>query len=622
MSDRRHSDFRWARNFLAGLTVGLAALVCFAESPTSASADTFGLGPATVAEDVAFSGDGGVIVAGATTACESLSFVSPACGPGLEALARYGSDGALDPDFGGDGVVVDPAGQSQTGIPVSVLPSQSGGLIVAGNRTLNPLKGATYVERLDSSGKLDSAFGSGGTVAIDPAPFGRANFVLRGAALQADGNVVLVGVATDIGPAGGAVAVDAGLVRLLPNGQPDPGFGVNGYVSADFGGNGPFRSEPVDVVVLPSGGIRLLVRGGPTEPVKVAGFDASGAVDTSFGGGTGVAAVLPVQSGSRLDPTALVPDGQGRMVVGVGETNDASHSPCARQLVVRVLAGGTRDSSFGSDGVVDLDKLRCSFLSGLAIGPSGQIATAGAVNELVYPGELARPPMIGVQSILPNGMPDPSFGPVGTAVPGAAVAPVGKTAATVAGLLAQPDGKFVVAGTAGIVNTPTFTCHGVDPALIGTHCSAFALARFLPDGSLDPEYGEGGVVMTPKIRVCKLERFRAKLTIAKRSRKLGLRLRYSYFEGGTIHLSVRRVRRVGFSSRREIIDIRLPSRRFGSPALRRWVEIKTLSRGLLRHPNGKLQLVAQADKLGGECLVTLPLRRVKGSRSAISYVTD
>lgn len=55
----------------------------------------------------------------------------------------------------------------------------------------------------------------------------------------------------------------------------------------------------------------------------------------------------------------------------------------------------------------------------------------------------------------------------------------GHTQASARALAIQPDGKLVLAGTAGIGNR-----------------IAFALARYLPDGSLDPTFGTGGKVTT------------------------------------------------------------------------------------------------------------------------------
>jgi uncharacterized delta-60 repeat protein len=74
---------------------------------------------------------------------------------------------------------------------------------------------------------------------------------------------------------------------------------------------------------------------------------------------------------------------------------------------------------------------------------------------------------------------DPTFG-VGGKVLTDFMGPLGSTAYAA---VAQPDGKIVVAGNAGSTIDSQFFSH-------------FALARFNPDGSLDPGFGISGRVST------------------------------------------------------------------------------------------------------------------------------
>src|SRR4051794_15723423 len=75
---------------------------------------------------------------------------------------------------------------------------------------------------------------------------------------------------------------------------------------------------------------------------------------------------------------------------------------------------------------------------------------------------------------------DPGFGDSGIATSPAILGPTSDTASGVA-VQRQGDGKIVVAGTARGVDTP----------------SAFAVARYNKDGSLDAGFGDGGTVFTP-----------------------------------------------------------------------------------------------------------------------------
>jgi uncharacterized delta-60 repeat protein len=73
---------------------------------------------------------------------------------------------------------------------------------------------------------------------------------------------------------------------------------------------------------------------------------------------------------------------------------------------------------------------------------------------------------------LPNGSPDRSFGKDGRVI-----SDFGWRGVLALGL--QPDGKLVAAGAQEIGGRP-----------------AFALARYLPDGSMDPAFGAGGTTTT------------------------------------------------------------------------------------------------------------------------------
>ncbi len=132
--------------------------------------------------------------------------------------------------------------------------------------------------------------------------------------------------------------------------------------------------------------------------------------------------------------------------------------------------GGALDPSFGSGGIVTTAIGADARIESIALQPNGDIV-AGGESEPCYPNcdssfTLAR--------YHPDGSLDPTFGTQGIA----------KTTVGLHCLLSdlaiQQDGKIVVVGTAYYLD--------------GT--SAFALARYTPDGSLDPTFGTGGVVTT------------------------------------------------------------------------------------------------------------------------------
>jgi uncharacterized delta-60 repeat protein len=103
------------------------------------------------------------------------------------ALARYAADGTPDASFGGDGKVTTDftLGYDQA----EDVALQPDGKMVVGGATAG-LGGRFVVARYDASGVLDSSFNGGGIAATD---FTRHDDFAFGLALQTDGNIVLAG---------------------------------------------------------------------------------------------------------------------------------------------------------------------------------------------------------------------------------------------------------------------------------------------------------------------------------------------------------------------------------------------------------------------------------------------
>jgi len=137
--------------------------------------------------------------------------------PGGAIVARLRATGALDPDFGAGGRVTLPGGGSAN----AVLVQPDRRILVAGNANGSA---TMTVTRLKPDGSIDTSFGTNGTASVD---FGALADQADGAALQADGRIVIAGSSQ----ATGTVAV----ARLTPGGALDPGFGVGGRVRVDFG---------------------------------------------------------------------------------------------------------------------------------------------------------------------------------------------------------------------------------------------------------------------------------------------------------------------------------------------------------------------------------------------------
>lgn len=390
--------------------------------------------------------DGNIIVAGTSDGSASKSF----------ALARYTSAGRLDPSFGQDGKTLTQFGSADAEV-VAVLLQPDGKIIVVGYRhpAFEPARALNLVlVRYARDGDLDRGFGIGGTVmtALPTASSG----TVSDAVLQPDGKIVIA-----IRPF--AHSGDFALIRYLPGGEIDTGFGTAGTVTASAG----FPLAVASLALQPDG--KILVAGAPQITAGAVGFvvppgvadpcpgprdgrffvaryQSDGRTDTSFAG-EGLK-VITISAFRAVTVSALQPD--GKIVIG----GDAD----CRFALARYDLEGNPDRTFGTDGVAT-SNLGRSALSLLTVQPDGKIVGMGyAYDDLL------------AVRYNPDGSVDRSFGASGTVT-----IPLGDKAA----VAHQPDGKLVIAG---------YLSQEADPD--------FAVLRYRPDGTLDPSFGAGGIVTT------------------------------------------------------------------------------------------------------------------------------
>jgi len=167
------------------------------------------------------------------------------------AIARYRSDGSLDPTFGGDGLVeTDFVGYFDE---IRALAADGSGRIVAGGQscefpgTLDEVCDFGLA-RYNADGGLDRRFGRRGIVRTDVG--GEVGEGVRGLVVQGDGRIVAAGDTS--GPGG----MDVALVRYRSNGGIDRGFGAGGTVIHPVS---PGTDEVGGLALDPSG--RLVVSG-------------------------------------------------------------------------------------------------------------------------------------------------------------------------------------------------------------------------------------------------------------------------------------------------------------------------------------------------------------------------
>jgi uncharacterized delta-60 repeat protein len=165
------------------------------------------------------------------------------------ALARYELDGSLDTSFGIDGRVLTDFGSKEDDMAYAVAIQKNGKIVVAGS-TITQTQTDFALARYCRNGKLDPSFGDQGRVVTD---FNGGIDSAAGIALNKNGTIVAVGIATNPAPA----LYDIGLARYKNNGSLDARFGDGGLVTTDLASD---FDTGQDVVIQCDGKILVLGR--------------------------------------------------------------------------------------------------------------------------------------------------------------------------------------------------------------------------------------------------------------------------------------------------------------------------------------------------------------------------
>ena len=227
-------------------------------------------------------------------------------------------------------------------------------------------------------------------------------------------------------------------------GDLDLGFADDGIAQVQIGSG----SQATGVVLQPDGKVVL---GGWTSDshTALARYLPDGRLDSAFGSGG-----IVVGPSGQAYSMALQADGK-ILLAGWGANGNFGF------FLVRFLPDGSLDMSFGSHGIASGPR---GYALGIALQPDGYIVLAGSDNGAGF--LLARFDSAGAL--------DPGFG-----TNGVVRTRIGQGRSGANAVVVQPDGKIVAAGESGIPDPPY---------------SVIALARYLPDGSLDPAFGSGGTV--------------------------------------------------------------------------------------------------------------------------------
>jgi len=389
------------------------------------------------------------------------------------ALARYDSHGNLDPTFGAGTGSFGPAGTVTTdfgsdAVAYGVILLPDGDIVVVG-AALNPITGSDdfALAEYDGTGQLIASFGAG-TGSFGPAGTVTTDFgqgdAVARAVVEAKGNIVVAGSASD------GKNLDFALARYDANGALDPTFGAGtGTVTTDFG-----QGDAVATALVLQGNGDVVVAGsasnGTNLDFALARYSPRGLLDPTFGSG-GLVTTSLGPGNDQANALAILPDGK-LVAAGYSQQDNGSTAGLNTDFaVVRYTSAGQPDSSFGQDGEVFAPDAAEEQINALLLQAGGKVLVAGTIN-VTGDSEFALrrynsdgSPDLTFAANLSVGAVQDTFGPSGDEANAVAIQPA--------------DGNIVVAGS---------TAGGTEFALLRLDGAR---------GGVDSTFGTGGRVTTP-----------------------------------------------------------------------------------------------------------------------------
>lgn len=186
----------------------------------------------------ALQADGAIVVVGRVG-------VSGGATPDVGAV-RFTATGDLDAAFGAAGIVRIDYGSTGWDEATDVAVQSDGKIVIAGHVTLTTTSDY-LIARLNVNGTRDTAFGTNGMTTL---AFGALQDAASALAIQPDGGILVVGVASS------STVADMGIARYLNNGSLDTAFGGTGTLSIDFFGA---ADDAKALVIQPDG--KVIVAG-------------------------------------------------------------------------------------------------------------------------------------------------------------------------------------------------------------------------------------------------------------------------------------------------------------------------------------------------------------------------
>lgn len=294
------------------------------------------------------------------------------------ALVRYTANGMIDPTFGIDGKILTDFG-SDDYVSDLVLQSDSK-IVVAGWTNSSVSSGSDFaIARYTRDGTLDSTFGREGKVTTS---FGGPDLI-NGITLQPDGKIIAVGKQNFIFPI---------LVRYTSNGILDSSFGNKGEITLNL--------EGISAIVQPDS--KIIVAGTAENDFALVRYNPNGTLDTSFGN---KGRIITDFNGHFDVIQNLTLQADSKIVVA-GWTNDnPSNSNLENFALARYNSDGTLDLGFGRNGKITTDlNGNSDRASGIALQPDGKVVVAGSTVTSNGKTDFALVRYQGESNVAPNGI--------------------------------------------------------------------------------------------------------------------------------------------------------------------------------------------------------------------------
>lgn len=278
-------------------------------------------------------------------------------------VTRFHSDGSVDRTFGDHGIIeTDLLGEAS---PLSLLLLKDGKFLVGGYGQTKSVHEQFIVVRYLPDGNKDTTFGNGGIAEVTPLDWTAEDTVPRIFAMiqQEDGKVVM---------GGSRAGVDFAVGRMLENGKLDTSFGKDGWSVTNLGhsvNSSTSRDALHNIFLAPDG--KILAVGSTdiicpdctslnsTYVMAVVRYNQDGSLDSGFGDG----GIQKMWISGETEPNALTVAtaalfmSDGKILIGGRVTYRSVLLTTRGQDVglVRLLANGKTDASFGKDGFVTFD---------------------------------------------------------------------------------------------------------------------------------------------------------------------------------------------------------------------------------------------------------------------------